>query len=208
MIIIDRNTDYYDYVSNLYGKDPKIVFDRRGSILLTANIDLYTNPIKNFYKRYLYTNKPERFYSLLEIGTKQYLIQGYNIKRDRTTELPTRCDLRLLRTYNNQKNYYHYPLSIQQVRVAYRFGVSEETTIENMSFEEAIQTFEDRLIPLPILRETDITKIIEPTEIWSELQNYISSLNNERDTNLPMTQEERAELHGFDRKTSFRHPVK
>ena len=32
MLIVSRFTDYYDYVSNIYGSDPKIVY-RRGMIV-------------------------------------------------------------------------------------------------------------------------------------------------------------------------------
>jgi hypothetical protein len=35
MKIIDRNKDYYDYLSHVYGVDGNIAFDRRGSVLLT-----------------------------------------------------------------------------------------------------------------------------------------------------------------------------
>lgn len=197
MLIIDRNTDYYDYVSKLYGEDPQIVFDRRDSTILHANIDLYTNP----------TNKAEYFYTLLEVGLTQYLLKGINIHRDKETERPTSCDLKLIRIYNDQKNYFNHPLSIQQVRTNYVFGVDSDQLILNNSLTEALTSISE-LLPSPILKHTDITKFIEPTTIWNELQNYISSLNNDRDTDVPMTQEERAELHGFDRKTSFRHPVK
>ena len=31
MLIIDRNKDFYDHFSHIYGVDNKVVFDRRGS---------------------------------------------------------------------------------------------------------------------------------------------------------------------------------
>lgn len=205
MIIVDRNTDYYDYVSNLYGKDPKIVFDRRDSTILNSNTDLYTTPQLNYWKRSLYTDRPENFYTLLEVGLTQYLIEGTNITRK--NDVVTHCDLTLIKEYHEQTNYFNHPLSVQQVNIRYAFGIDERQQIETGGFM-ILRTNQSNFIPLPILKHTDITKLIEPTTIWNELQNYISSLNNDRDTTLPMKDSERAELHGFDRKTSFRHPTK
>lgn len=35
MLIIDKNNDFYDHISYIYGVDKKVVFDRRGSSLIT-----------------------------------------------------------------------------------------------------------------------------------------------------------------------------
>jgi hypothetical protein len=58
------------------------------------------------------------------------------------------------------------------------------------------------------LKNTIITRIIDPFVIWKELSNYISSKNNDKDIDIKMTDEERAINHGFDKKYSFRHPIK
>ena len=34
MYILDKNTDYYDYFSHIYGEDKSITFDRRGSAII------------------------------------------------------------------------------------------------------------------------------------------------------------------------------
>ena len=55
----------------------------------------------------------------------------------------------------------------------------------------------------PILTGTPITSLISPQELYQELSNYISSLNDIETTDR-RTDIQKAESAGFDRKTSFR----
>jgi arginine/lysine/ornithine decarboxylase len=55
----------------------------------------------------------------------------------------------------------------------------------------------------PVIKQTSLTSLLAPEEIWKELQNYISSLNNDEDVNH-MTNVEKIENYGFDKKISFR----
>jgi len=82
-----------------------------------------------------------------------------------------------------------------------------DSYIQQNSFEEAV-VIKDNEVKNPILRETKLTSLLDPQEIWVNLDNYLSSLNNDKDVSIPMTEEEKAEVHGFDRKTSFRNPIK
>ena len=76
------------------------------------------------------------------------------------------------------------------------------------NFKEDIKKIFDRHIDYPILAKTQITSLISSRTIWEELQNYISSLNNDRHIETVLSDKEKAVIHGFDNKYSFRNPIK
>jgi hypothetical protein len=199
MYIIDRNKDYYDFHSHIYGIDKKVIYDRRGSTKITNSelirLSLYGLSI------------PEKAYILLEIGFVQYLILITNIeKRDTFIETTYSGDMEIVREFRDFKHRYSTPISVRGVYLPFRFKWSKQIKYcEN--FEELIakELYE---IENPILADTNITSLIDSNAIWQELQNYISSLNNDKDIDLPMSDVEKAEIHGFDKKTSFRNPIK
>lgn len=209
MYIIDKNKDYYDYLSHVYGVDTQITFDRRGSIVISDE-DIYNlldEDIKHgFYKEY-------RNCIVLEIGNVQYLILVYNFKFKRDINYPFKSlDLKRVYTFRNNTHYFDSYISIKKVNLHYYWRLRNTTSIKkyaiNDNFNDTISSINERGIDLPILASTKITSIISADEIWKEMQNYISSLNNDKDVGLPMTDVEKAEIHGFDKKISFRHPIK
>ena len=60
------------------------------------------------------------------------------------------------------------------------------------------------LIKNPILYSTYIPKLIDASEIWNNLYEYISSLRDKEFVDS-RTNDEHIESHGFDKKISFRH---
>lgn len=210
MYIIDKNTDYYDYYSHIYGIDKKVVYDRRGSIIIDDDQVLLR--WSNLSLRSLRT--PESFL-LLEIGYVQYLIgldnfkkhvigkMGYSGFREYYT-----FGYEIVRIFQDNKHYFDTPVSVRGASVAYAWTYDGIKYKFNGSYQETIDGVSTNPINNPILSNTFITKIIDPETVWKELQNYISSLNNDKDVDLVMTDVERAEIHGFDKKISFRNPIK
>ena len=90
-------------------------------------------------------------------------------------------------TPRNNKDYYDYLAGI--------YGMDEKLDI---------RVHKKDAIPNPILIGTPITSLIPPQEIYQDLSNYISSLNDIEiiDTRSDI---QKAESAGFDRKTSFRN---
>lgn len=210
MLIVDKNKDYYDYLSKVYGVDKLVTFDRRGSINLTQE-DLRNAVVKEPG----WFNKTQYF--VLEIGTIQFLFKITNIKkiqeRDYTKNLFDIYDgdWELMKTFCEN---YHFGKKEITIAPCY---VKELYIAKKHKMEAVITTFKEtclfdrhrgREIELPVLKNTIITRIIDPFVIWKELSNYISSKNNDKDIDIKMTDEERAVNHGFDKKYSFRNPVK
>lgn len=210
MQIIDKNKDYYDYYSYIYGIDKAITFDRRGSVII-SNETIY-----QMIDRHFFEDSKESHFILLEIGDVQYLIKVSNIKtkKNRFTGFDEfkDFDLSIAHIYNQNKKYYNSVISIVPVRVKSTFsfgrGFEHKYIISDNFNDTVIKVLKERLIKLPILKDTKITSIIEGEKIWQIIDNYISSCNSEKDVDIEMTDEERAETHGFDRKYSFRHPIK
>jgi hypothetical protein len=217
LYIIDSNKDFYDYVSHLYGIDKQIIFDRRGSIrindenILQVATDLsYSNRNKFFLE--------ENEFIILEVGAIQHLFKLSEIVFHEKS-MSYSYEIEKVHTYKEYENLFGSPLSISECNVGhpyYFFRRKEKRIYEFPTFNE-IKNEKDKLlkrynkeqkiIKLPILAETKLTKFLDPIKVWSDIQNYISSLNNDKDIEIPMTNKEKAELHGFD-KYSFRHPTK
>lgn len=58
MKIIDNKKDYYDYLSGIYGIDEIVVFDRRGSQVLSDEVLLQSGMAECFYQKRLESDKP------------------------------------------------------------------------------------------------------------------------------------------------------
>jgi len=194
-------------VCHVYGQDKKVVFDRRGSVHI--NDESIVNVCNFPYWR-------EKFegFIILEIGYVQYLIKITTIKMKETSggDKFISCLMHNVHTFRNNTHYFDNPISIIKVEVRSRWkSKTGRIYIINDNFKDIISYNsynEGRIIEMPILARTQLTKLISADEIWKELQNYISSLNNDKDILDTMTDVEKAETHGFDKQTSFRHPIK
>jgi hypothetical protein len=212
MYIIDRNKDYYDYLSHVYGVDKKVVFDRRGSVNLTDEELVNLLKFNLNEKRPLYWNHRGEFF-ILEIGYIQYLVYLKDFKTKHFKYISSKMECKHI--FRNNVHYYDKPISIRRVNVEYNWGwdwrnkkPKEEYWVITNNYKETITKVYDDPINLPILKDTQLTQWLDPEEVWKELQNYISSLKNDKDVDLKMSDVEKAEIHGFDKKTSFRNPIK
>jgi hypothetical protein len=208
MYILDKNHDFYDHFTKIYGEDKSLTFDRRGSHILSDD-----DIIRMSY-RYHIPSKKEKEFVLLEIGNKQYLIQLTNFIVEENSVFPSEiedCDMSIVRVFEDHKHYYNSPISIRGCDVDYHWhwgrGFDRGYKFDE-SFKEAISKVYDNNINLPILKKTKLTSLLDPQQVWIDLQTYFSSLGNDKDISTPMTDVERAEIHGFDKKTSFRHPIR
>jgi hypothetical protein len=205
MYIIDKNKDYYDYFSHIYGIDKKIVYNRRGSK------DIYNIKFaKICYKYHLSYKGIEHI--LLEIGYKQYIFQLSKFKTIESHQctIVNDYEIELVKTYSDHKHYFDSPVSLHGVTIKSIWGFKYNENIRYLldrPYSEAIvRTYKE--INNPILANTKITSFLEALTVWIEIQTYISSLDNDKDVDLNMSDVEKAEIHGFDKKTSFRNPIK
>lgn len=210
MKIIDKYTDYYDHLSKVYGEDNKVVYDRRNSHHI-KHMDELASFIFERYK-YLHRNL-----FTLEVGFSQFLFsfedaEEYTPKGSYSTKIKY-SDFRLVKIFNERKHLFEAPISICRVGLKYStkwYSMIRKqggVLLETVDLDE-LNIDKDYIIKNPILKDTDITKKIEPFTIWSEVSNYISSFNNDKDASIVNTDVDKAVNHGFDKRWSFRHPIK
>jgi hypothetical protein len=60
----------------------------------------------------------------------------------------------------------------------------------------------------PILKDTPIPSIIPARDFYNAIDNYLRSKYNDKTIEIKNSDIDKAINHGFDKKTSFRHPVK
>lgn len=222
MLIIDRNKDFYDHFSHIYGIDNKVVFDRRGSHRLTDSklLEFAKAPSKR------YDLCKERYF-LLEVGREQFLIEVSDIQYTGTYKEGLEyssngylqsCSMKVVTHWQEDENLFGKPLTISPVEPSWRYSFKAEKYLAKLpkSFADLKDILPNQyskgfLAPLlsttPILAGTSLTKILDPFELWKTIQMYISSLNTEKCVDIAMTDVAKAETHGFD-KQSFRHPIK
>ena len=215
MYIIDKNKDYYDYLGKTYGVDKTIVYDRRGSIPLTAGSFLKTMaPAAINIGRHYYSGH-EGVLFVLEVGTTQYLFGMHEIRYKSLTPLtsvypdPYDCKYELVSIFKDNKHYYDKEISIVPVEKNMFYGSNWRAwnKKEINSFAE-LREVENRRISNPILKDLFIPSLVKAEDIWKDLSNYISSKYNDKTITIVNSDVDKAVNHGFDKKTSFRNPIK
>jgi len=207
MYIIDKNRDYYDHLRKTYGVDKGIVYDRRGSTVL-SDITLFIHIAPVYFQK---RDSIEHF--ILEVGLVQYLFRvkiAYELNYPTEVSMPVKGEFQAIKAFNDNKHYFKKEISIVPAYVrrhwSWRKNSKEEYPIPDRYTDIKVDV--DKVLGNPILRDTSIPSFISPLSMWVKLTDYISSKRNDRVVEIKNTDVEKAVNHGFDKKTSFRHPVK
>ena len=217
MRIIDKQHDFYDYL-----QDPTdtIVFDRRGSFILTK--EMIIDKIVDKYINYrFYVRDPKR-YLILQCGATYWHIRLTltDDDNDYTLELIDKWkDYNkprvLIELYTYRSSYLHF--SNRQELLKNKFNntismgyfdkdkvisrnvkITDNNNVKNGCIEE-IQT-------IPILTACGIANIVNPVDIFTAIEEHFSLLKTEAERTEPLgaSNDDKITMHGFDTKTSFR----
>lgn len=217
MRIIDNKKDYYDYIVSIRGLDNDIVYDRRNSVKLADSYLQYGQ--EYFYMTPLYTDKYREmkkdwwrngkkieykrelkgniYHYVLEVGNFHYLFEIERYLDDNDSKkvilIPT-----LIKCEEVKERRTDVPIALIPCRYSYWFygGNSDSITFRT-----------NGIIKNPILNGTYITGFISPEEIYDNVYNYLISIR-EKPIIDKRTDIQKLEGKGFDKKTSFRHPIK
>lgn len=199
MKIIDNKKDYYDYLMGVYGIDDKVVFDRRGSKVLSKS-EIGEFEDKGVYKWVC------RIY--LKIGDYVYLFLRKSV--DDCWYMPDVAKFGFfeVRCQPNPMPYSVCEINIpNESPIVMVYEVASTTNKGRERFDGIIHfgdTFK-RTIDNPILSQFSfVKKFIKPEEIWERLYDYISKRNE------PVIVDNRNDIQhlesaGFDKRTSFRN---
>ena len=231
MRIIDNNTDYYDWLQNVY-QDDLLVFDRRDSFLLTKEI--FCNHLK-LNKHYSWISKKYKYYNnnfaLLQICNTFWLFD-VDIVKVNEYDHPIEYTLSLITTWKN----YHKPrkmISLDVIEFRYSINRMFVEEIKHKDDKKRIDTLIQEIDTnnhklyhsinyhticpgddprrtiekhIPLLKACGIAEWIDPLDIYLALEEYFSleKTASERREPIGTTDIDKIESHGFDAKTSFR----
>ena len=222
MKTIDRNKDYYDYLSGIYGIDNQIIFDRRNSVVLDKYCwsKMFPNhkyELPTYFRKYGIRNF-NRELVVLECGFVQYLIL---LEIDEKNQWSSS----IVRVFQDDMHYKPQAMTIYSVTTANHYLLFVEN-IETIHFDKLIYANDlcekygyikakrgrvyGKLhadIELPILQNTEIPSLIPANEIWCNIYNYLL-FQKEPKIIDSRTDKQKLESRGFDNITSFRHPTK
>lgn len=213
MKILDKNTDFYDYVQYMY-RDDTYTFDRRDSFVLT----------KEMLCGHLYWYDHRKTgYILLQVCNSFWLFKA-NLEYDKSFSYRVAdYDLTLVGTWKNYSTQrVLYNLSIIKFDFFKIRRLPDEMNgsdlidaVKHRNYEiiDAINKFviyngdhTKKVKTIPLLSECGLSKYIEPLDIYLSLEEYFSleAQANERTEPIGATNEDKIVRHGFDLKTSFR----
>lgn len=201
--------DYYDYISGIYGIDEKVVFDRRQfTILSTSDLPHFSKVCRKddvpLHEEQVYTWRKhnwnetrligKEYYCVLEAGMKWYL---FRINR----YLDEKGNVCLDWTLDSKMDARGH---IGKTALTFFKDIDYHYSWWRKYWEEHIRVKPEDGLPNPILEGTALASFIPAQEIYDNIYSYLSSLNDVEiiDTR---TDTQKAESHGFDKKTSFRN---
>ena len=214
MRIIDKYKDYYDFLGHT-SEDRTLVYDRRGSTPLNKETVLY----------YIYRYSRDNSVTFgLQAGFKLFILQAIHLQAEhdpRTRILQhVTGDIQLVDSIDNF-NWAGQPLQFVDLKLPYSLYKNKwytHTDSWDRSYQHQLKTVpvmrskgnerpDELLAEKPLLCDTGIPALISPFEIYKNLEMYLSSLKTEKTVDI-VTNDEKIINHGFDMKSSFRHPVK
>lgn len=233
MRIIDKNTDFYDYLQYQY-MDTNVTFDRTDSFILTKEI------MRSYLPR---CHERDYDFILLQVCNTFWLFlleitEWSESKWNYEPSVPKNYSIELLSTwrdYNKQRKLISVNIIIFEWEVLHRFqhynirtmrsDYSKQDIINNTSvLVQAVKNEQFKVeYPInqftiyngdgsqfekhiPILKSCGMAAWIDPLTIFLSIEEYFSleKQSTERDSSIGITDKEKVENHGFDTKTSFR----
>lgn len=227
MKIIDNKKDYYDYVSGVYGIDPYVVYDRRGSVssssvkeawpeifdknVIESDNDSYNRKYGKYAKDKAYIDKDYQI--TIEAGDRHFYIKCN--RRRQTEDSSIELTFRLYDPVEELKNRYSSPIW-SKPGGSHSWLEREINRYKTKRSDAPLAMFimdyqdyhncggKDREIKNPILKELPITGLIPAEEIWQGIYDYL--LKKKEPVIIDSrTNDEHIESAGFDKKTSFRN---
>lgn len=203
MRIIDKNRDFYDYFQDY---DSDIVFDRRGSRILT-NEELNVWYLYNRRYKSEFTDK----YFLLQIGYTNWLIlakptnidkdtYGYFTVNDFSLEL-----VEMWKNYNKSVDFKfgeiqtHYTLEyLTSKKFNHKTALIDDIKLGNFEYKNNLA----EKSPI-ILNKTKLPSILDAQDVYFAIEEWLSHKKDDI-VHDSMTDKEKIISHGFDTKSSFR----
>lgn len=231
MRIIDKNTDFYDYLQDVY-RDNSTIFDRTSSFVLTKEIMCE-------YLASVRRDKGEPGFVLLQVCNTLwlFLIEITKYSNDGYFDAPKDYKLELLATWKNYdkkrslikidfisfgweiwryiRDYKNRRWVYNKDRIIKRTAdLCKAIDTDNYDIERRINghtiyrgDFSTKIEKhIPLLKACGMASYINPLDVYLAFDEYFSleKQSKERTESTGITDKEKISNHGFDVKTSFR----
>lgn len=217
MRIIDKNSDFYDYIQNIY-YDNSLTFDRTNSFLLT----------KDFICSNIWDTNDDSEYLLLQICNTFWLFL-LKITEKNIYNRPINYNMELLTTWKNYNkkreliklDIISFPFIYKIKKNTYnektlntfiqRINTNDYKIKKNLNTHTIWQDFRDGFKKIkkdiPLLKACGIASIVNPVDIYLSIEEYFSleKTASERTESIGITDIDKLENHGFDKRISFRN---
>ena len=213
MRIIDKNTDFYDYM-----QDPTdtLVFDRRGSWLLDKE---KVNGILTTYRHRI--DKSKIRFALLQCGATFWLFLIKVTEMNKTYGTVRNYEMEELTSWKDyDKQLELIKLDFFDFNMSYKLGIMKDNEYDaelcKKNLDKMLNAINYKEIEVygnvnckdgvPLLKATGIGNIVDNTKIFCAIEEYFSLKKTESETTEPKgaTNDDKIIMHGFDTKTSFR----
>lgn len=200
MKIISKYKDYYDYLSGVWGEDPKLILERTKEFIW----DSPSTKSKHVLTFVIGGNMIQLYYS----GENYYF--GKDLKQFDTSN-----------KWNNKEGHYRINIGYEDERQNYMYaanGVKSGYEFLNDKYNcPVLYTYtiwhcsditKEDFSTYPLLSSTPVTKFVDATDVYRWIQEYLArkvDQSQARQDNLSDVQ--RLVNKGFDKVTSFRPKI-
>lgn len=219
MRIIDKNTDFYDYIQNIY-KDDTFTFDRRDSFLLTKQImrdNLHVGYWRGWRAEHHHKNHN---YILLQICNSFWLFKANFIKLSDDYTKVEEYQFELIKQWKDYDKprklcaldrieFYYFGLKYENITpdlLVQSIHINDYKHKQDLTTYETYNGSEKVTKHIPLLKACGIADCVNPQDIYLAFEEYFSleKSDSERREPLGTTDLDKVESHGFDKKISFR----
>lgn len=232
MRIIDKNTDFYDYLQGIY-RDDSLVFDRTDSYILDKSIvcdNLHSSYNESSNDYFLLLQVCNTFWLfLITVTDRNSWMKATNYTVDLVSTWKNynkdRCMMsldvislpwRIIRQYSDYKGFIPGRTKLNKTSLlnnpkdAIDAINNKNYDIEHSFMRHRIYVGADYSNPIekhiPIIAASGLAGLIDPLDIYLSFEEYFSTEKtaSERTESVGITDKEKVENHGFDVKQSFR----
>lgn len=220
MKIISRFKDFYDHVSHIYGADPKIVYER-GAFIQPEHGEYHTIPVQlngTFPVHLTYNSDDPYDYELLVVCGRPYLVRQKKRDFNKPTEdrpkeamEPHDAYRALTRRFymrDLQRDFFgggEHPMLVELARFL-RQPVFLVRGIRTSHSERKCQFSVQNEVP--VLADLGVPRLVDANRLYQDIAYFMGNVINpspDLDPPVKLSDSERLQQHGFDRKQSFRH---
>ncbi len=199
MYILSKYKDYYDYLTGIYGVDPKLILDRREGY--SGPIDRYQHELNKEYKITLVIcgRRIEGYRYQNKIYYGQDLIQFKNHENSKWDGI--QYDYITIRK-ENYSRHYNTKLALEPIE---GFDIINKQHDCPILIENGLNNYDK----FPKLEELNLASFIPAEQLYQWLSQWLAQqIDDQQNIKSNLTDVEKLENKGFDKIKSFRPNIK